>query len=100
MRLFLLKMSRDGSRMEPKRILPVTVNLSIKNVPEKLAERLRLRAARSHRSLQGELMKILEEAVSGEPIADATEILEQVRALGLKTPTQAAEMIRDDRDGR
>jgi len=41
------------------------VNLSIKNVPEELARQLRERARRHHRSLQGELMAILEEAVWG-----------------------------------
>lgn len=39
-------------------------NLSIKSVPEPLAESLRQRAARNHRSLQGELMAILEAAVA------------------------------------
>lgn len=39
-------------------------NLSIKDVPESLAESLRQRAARNHRSLQGELMSIIERAVS------------------------------------
>ena len=38
--------------------MPVT--LTIKQVPERIAEKLRLRAAASHRSLQGELMAILE----------------------------------------
>lgn len=37
-------------------------NLSIKDVPEALAEALRQRAARNHRSLQGELMAIIEVA--------------------------------------
>jgi plasmid stability protein len=37
-------------------------NLSIKDVPESLAEALRQRAARNHRSLQGELMSIIESA--------------------------------------
>jgi hypothetical protein len=37
-------------------------NLSIKDVPEPLAEALRRRAARNHRSLQGELMAIIERA--------------------------------------
>ncbi len=37
-------------------------NLSIKDVPEALAEALRQRAARNHRSLQGELMSIIESA--------------------------------------
>ena len=39
------------------------VSLSIKDVPEALAERLRQRAARNHRSLQRELMAIVEAAV-------------------------------------
>ena len=40
-------------------------NLSIKDVPEELAEVLRQRAARNHRSLQGELMAIIQQAVEG-----------------------------------
>jgi plasmid stability protein len=39
------------------------VNLSIKNAPDEVVQRLRERAARNHRSLQGELMAIIEEAV-------------------------------------
>jgi plasmid stability protein len=42
------------------------VNLSIKNVPDALAAQLRERAERNHRSLQGELMAILESA-AGDP---------------------------------
>lgn len=38
------------------------MNLSIKDVPEALVARLRERAARNHRSLQGELMAIVEQA--------------------------------------
>jgi plasmid stability protein len=38
-------------------------NLSVKDVPEELAEQLRQRAARNHRSLQGELMAILQQAI-------------------------------------
>ena len=51
--------------------MPVT--LTIKQVPDRVADKLRLRAAASHRSLQGELMALLEEAVlrsspqAGEP---------------------------------
>jgi plasmid stability protein len=40
------------------------VNLSVKNVPEALAAKLRERAERNHRSLQGELMAILEAAAN------------------------------------
>lgn len=42
----------------------MTVNLSIKGVPSELAARLRLRAERNHRSLQGELMAIVEQAAA------------------------------------
>ena len=40
------------------------VNLSIKGVPDDLADRLRRRAESNHRSLQGELMSIVEQAVT------------------------------------
>jgi len=39
------------------------VNLSVKNVPDALADRLRVRADRNRRSLQRELLSILEAAV-------------------------------------
>ena len=38
------------------------VNLSVKNVPDELAERLRRRAVANRRSLQRELLSILESA--------------------------------------
>jgi plasmid stability protein len=49
----------------------MAVNLSIKDVPDELAELLRRRAARNHRSLQGELMAIIEQAAHGEPRGSA-----------------------------
>jgi hypothetical protein len=45
----------------------VAVNLSVKDVPDDLAQRLRERAERNHRSLQGELMSILSQAVETAP---------------------------------
>ena len=45
------------------------VNLSIKDVPEDIADRLRARAARNHRSLQGELMLLNEQAAAEAPAA-------------------------------
>ncbi len=47
------------------------VSLSIKAVPDALVERLRLRAAGNHRSLQRELMAIVEAAVQPEPKTEA-----------------------------
>jgi len=41
----------------------MAVSLSIKNVPDNLAAALRDRAKANHRSIQGELMAILEAAV-------------------------------------
>lgn len=74
--------------------------MSIKNVPEKLAERLRLRAAASHRSMQGELMAILEEALTERQPLTPSEVLEKVRKLGLETPDEAVHDIRALRDSR
>lgn len=76
------------------------VNLSIKNVPDELAELLRERARRSHRSLQGELMALLEEAVVPKRRLSAEELLDRVRLLDLETEAEAAGMVRADRDGR
>ena len=58
------------------------VNFSIKNVPDALAGRLRQRAARNHRSLQGELMAILEQSVTDEVSLSSRQILDEVRAWG------------------
>jgi plasmid stability protein len=44
-------------------------NLSIKDVPESIAAALRQRAARNHRSLQGELMALVERAAAEEAAA-------------------------------
>jgi plasmid stability protein len=76
------------------------VNLSIKNVPEDLVRQLRERAGRHHRSLQGELLAIVEAAVREDRRATPAEILAEVRRLGLRTPSEAAAMVRADRDGR
>lgn len=107
----------------------MTVNLSIKAVPEALAQRLRERAARNHRSLQGELMALIEHAVAqpdeGQCPAPAqggmrrlpafagtgerrgTKTIEQIaaehRALYPKPFTdlpRAVDIIRKDRDTR
>ena len=43
------------------------MNLSIKNVPEELVERLRSQAKLNHRSMQGELMAIIDDALNGGP---------------------------------
>ena len=76
------------------------VNLSIKNAPDDVVARLRARAERHHRSLQGELLAIVEEAVRAPQPLTPDDVLAEVQRLGLRTPSEAAEMIRRDRDGR
>ena len=76
------------------------VNLSIKNAPDEVVRRLRERAAKHHRSLQGELLAIVEAAVQVDRPASASEILAEVRRLGVQTPAEAAALLRADRDGR
>jgi plasmid stability protein len=102
-------------------------NLSIKDVPEAWAEALRQRASRSHRSLQGELMAIIERAVQeeaapspagqtgvvgfdrfGHPITRrGTKTLAQIHAEHLKlfpepftAGPMSVDIIRQDRDSR
>ena len=78
------------------------LNLSIKNAPDDVVARLRERAARNHRSLQGELMAIIEEAVSTapRPVATVDEYRARIRTLGLKASDESASIVRADRDAR
>ena len=76
----------------------MTVTLSIKNVPDELAQRLKERAARNHRSLQGELMAILESVAAPRPSSGIDEIYARVQASGVSTPSESARMVREDRD--
>ena len=76
------------------------VNLSIKNAPEDVVRRLRERAERHHRSLQGELLAIIEAAVVDRRVATPADLLADIRRLGLKTPSEASHLIRSDRDDR
>jgi plasmid stability protein len=88
--------------------------LSIKNVPESLVAQLRERARRNHRSLQGELMVIVSQAVEPSEAAAAPrrtlpagrtieDVAAQHRARW-KEPFRhgpsSTEMIRGDRDAR
>jgi plasmid stability protein len=76
------------------------VNLSIKNAPDDVVQRLRERAERHHRSLQGELMAIIEAAAHADRLTSPAEVLAQVRQLGVQTPSESAAIVRADRDGR
>jgi antitoxin FitA len=77
----------------------MAVSLSIKNVSEDLADALRERAALHHRSLQGELLHILETAVRPQPF-QASALWRQIQGTGLTTPAEATRFVRKDRDRR
>lgn len=98
----------------------MAVNLSIKEVPDALADRLRRRAERNHRSLQGELMDIIERAATESLSSAARAALpaDSERPRGFKSIEQiaaehqvlypqpfakvprAVDMLREDRDTR
>ena len=95
----------------------VMPNLSIKNVPPDIVERLHARASSNHRSLQGELMALVTAAVTGgdapaPPVSAGArpsghKSIEQIAAEHLarvKRPMRkggrAADLIRAERDGR
>ena len=78
----------------------MAVDLSIEKVPDAVVERLRVRAARHRRSLQAELLAIIEEPVRVAPQLSPDEVLAEVQRMGLSTPAEAVTIVRDDRDHR
>ena len=81
-------------------LLGVTLmNMSIKNVPDDIVERLRERAQRNHRSMQGEMLAILEEAV-GQRRLSVQEAIQEIKKLDFRTGDQSTAWIREDRDAR
>ena len=79
--------------------LTAMTNLSIKNVPEPMVERLRARAKQHHRSLQGELMAILEETLAPKRLT-LEELVQRVQKRDVRTSDESASMVREDRDAR
>ena len=75
------------------------MNLSIKNVPETLVEQLRQRARKNHRSLQGELMAVLEQTISPRQLT-VEAARRRLTDLNYKTDDDSGRMVREDRDGR
>jgi plasmid stability protein len=75
-------------------------SLSIKNVPDHVVERLRARAARNRRSLQGELLDLIERAADELPTISARDVYERIRKLNLPEGEKSTDIIRELRDGR
>ena len=77
----------------------MSMNLSIKNVPEEAVAALRDRAKRHHRSLQGELLSILEEAITPRTVT-LDDLRRRSKDLGIQTGDEATTWIRELRDAR
>lgn len=93
-------------------------NLSIKNVPDDVVDKLRQRAARNHRSLQGELLELICKLANEASIPAESDSRFQLSRTGTKSIEQiaaehqarwkepftqgppAVDMIRADRDAR
>jgi hypothetical protein len=79
-------------------ILELTMDLSIKGVPEDQASRLRECARANRRSLQGELRAVIDEATGTPRLLTVDEVVAKVSSLGLVRRDQAARLVREDRD--
>jgi len=76
------------------------VNLSIKDVPEEWVARLRERAKLHHRSMQGELLAILEPVLKPPQPYPVDEVVRKIKELGIRTNDDSTAWIREDRDAR
>jgi plasmid stability protein len=54
------------------------ITVTIKNIPEQVYERIKAQAKSNHRSINGEILSILEQAISIPPI-DVQATLERAR---------------------
>jgi plasmid stability protein len=79
----------------------VPVSLSIKNVPDEVVEKLRIRAQRNRRSLQGELLEVIEKAAQETPALTIEQIYEFAKASGLASKRgESVRIIRQMRNER
>jgi hypothetical protein len=75
------------------------IDISIKKVPREKVERLRLRAKRNHRSLQGELHALIDAAIeNASQKLSLEEVAVKIDRLGLTRRDEAARLVREDRD--
>jgi plasmid stability protein len=79
----------------------MAVSLSIKNVSEETLRGLRARAQRNRRSLQKELLDIIETAAQEDSALTVDELAEYVKTLGISNPDDdTTAWIREWRDTR
>lgn len=70
----------------------------VRNLDDRVVERLKIRAQRDGRSLQSEVKMILEQAAKAD-MAGARELAEAIRKkMGNRSFDDSAKLIREDRD--
>lgn len=76
------------------------VDMLLKNIPESLAAELRRRADQHHRSLDREVVAVIEAGLDREPPRTIEELHARVQAMGLHSPSDSVAIIREARDAR
>lgn len=76
----------------------MAVEMTIREIPDSVATELRRRARQHHHSPEDEALDVLKAAVTPKPRLTPLQFLAKVRAMGLRTPSESAAMIREDRD--
>lgn len=76
------------------------MNIAIKNASDLMVERLNERAALHNRTPEDEARAILEEALQPHQQAPVgiEAVAAEIRKLGLRTPSESVQIIREDRD--
>jgi plasmid stability protein len=73
-------------------------NVLVRDVDEKVLEKLKTKAARNGRSLQREVQIILNEAINFEPLSDS-EVAKKIKdSLRGRQHSESAELLREDRN--
>jgi plasmid stability protein len=77
-------------------------NITVKNIPEDLYERLKRAARLRHRSINGEIIACIERSLRSERIPAATILAqaEEIRGLTRGGPMTLEELDRARREGR
>ena len=69
------------------------------SIPDAVADALRRRAAEHNRTVDEEALGILEASLAEKPGLTFSEFVAHQQRRGLHTPSEAAAMVREDRDG-
>ena len=75
----------------------MSADITIENVPDDVAERLRERAKRNNRSLQEELLAIVGQSVNGHGTLTVDEAIQEARKHGAHPYPDSVEILRQMR---